>query len=94
MVLLSFIDNLGFIALSIFVKKIAKILKKISKIILQYGKKNAVTYNIGKIKFILFFKTYSYYYNYQLQEIIVFIVKEQIKFNKKAIRWLRVWLDG
>lgn len=51
----SFIDNLGFIELRTSVKEIAKILKKASNLIVKQKEKNVVTYNMAKIKLVLFF---------------------------------------
>ena len=53
---LSFINDLGFIALGTSMKEIAKTLKKVSKVVLQWGKENAVIYNTGKTELVLFSK--------------------------------------
>lgn len=55
---LLFIDNLRFIISKKSVKKIAKSLEKITKIILKWREENAMTYNMAKTKLILFFYTY------------------------------------
>ncbi len=52
----SFIDDLGFLIANRLVSKIAKILKKVGRIALEWGANNAVTYNTSKTKAILFFK--------------------------------------
>lgn len=76
-ILLFFIDNISFKALSVFIKKIAKVLEKVNKIILQWGKKNAIIYNINKTKFVLFSKVHS---------ITVLIIGKRIKFNIETKR--------
>lgn len=53
---LSFLNNFGFFIVSKFMLKIEKLLEKIRKITLDWGTCNAITYNISKIKAILFFK--------------------------------------
>ena len=55
---LTFVDNLGFIVLGSSVKVIASSLGKIAKIIIEWGKTNAVIYNIWKTEAILFFCSY------------------------------------
>ena len=49
------------------VKDIVSSLGKIAKIIIEWGKTNAVTYNIGKTEAILFFRSYRQRLNNQLQ---------------------------
>lgn len=51
---LSFVDDLCFIFLKSFVKKLVKILENIAKKIIKQEKQNAVTYNISKTEAILF----------------------------------------
>ena len=91
---LSFVDDLGFIASGASVKEIAKTLEKVSKVVLQWGKENAVTYDTGKTELVLFSKARPRRRNRQLRETTVLIAGEHIKFNKEATRWLGVWLDG
>lgn len=55
MVSLSFVDNLGFIASEISAEEVAKTLYKVSKLVLEWGAKNAVTYDTPKTKLVLFF---------------------------------------
>ena len=50
-------DDLGFLAAGYSVIEIRKILEKPGKMILDWGKRNAVTYDIGKTEAMLFFKT-------------------------------------
>ena len=45
---LSFVDDLGFIASGSSVKDIARILEKVGKMVLQWGRANAVTYDTAK----------------------------------------------
>ena len=92
--MLSFVDDLGFIASGASVKEIAKTLEKVSKVVLQWGKENAVTYDTGKTELVLFSKARPRRRNRQLRETTVLIAGEHIKFNKEATRWLGVWLDG
>lgn len=56
--LLFFVNNLGFIALSSLVKKMIKVLKKITKKILTWEMLNAVTYNMSKIEAVLFSRSH------------------------------------
>lgn len=59
MVSLSFVDDLGFIASGISVKEVAKTLDKVSKLVLEWGTKNAVTYDTAKTELVLFSRTWQ-----------------------------------
>ncbi len=91
---LSFVDNLRFIASEISVKEVAKTLDKVSKLVLKWGTKNVVTYDTAKTKLVLFSRAWQRRRNQQLQEIIVVVRGEKIKFNKDATWWLRIWLNS
>lgn len=54
----SFINDLGFIILANSVKEIVKTFKKITKEMMEWGRLNAVTYNISKTKAIFFSKSH------------------------------------
>lgn len=88
--MLMFVDDLGFIASGLFVKEIADTLEKVSKVVLQWGKENAVTYDTGKTELVLFSKARLQRRNRQLRETTVLIAREQVKFNTEATRWLGV----
>lgn len=47
-------DDLSFIASRVLIKKMAKTLEKVGKIVLKWGEKNVMTYNMAKIKLVLF----------------------------------------
>ena len=49
-VLLSFVDDLGFIASGLSVKEIANTLEKVGRLISEWGRKNAVTYDMAKTR--------------------------------------------
>lgn len=53
-ILLFFINNLGFITSDSLIKKIIKTFEKITKKVIILGMLNTVTYNILKIKIVLF----------------------------------------
>lgn len=55
---LLFIDDLSFIALCSLIKKIVKALKKVAYKIIEWGRLNAVIYNISKTEAVLFSKFY------------------------------------
>ena len=82
---LSFVDDLGFIASGYLVKRLAKTLGGVAKVVLEWEKCNAVTYDIAKKEAVLFSKSHR-------QRIK--IGAENIQFNKKATRWLGIWLDS
>ena len=53
---LSFIDDLGLIALDSSVKKVGKTLEKVAKIVIERKTYNAITYDTLKTKTVLFSK--------------------------------------
>ncbi len=50
----SFIDDFSFIASSSSVQEIVEALKKVAKIVIEWGRQNAVIYNISKTKLYFF----------------------------------------
>ena len=51
---LSFVDDLGFIASGSSIKEITKDLEKVGNLIVEWGSKNAVTYDTVKTELVLF----------------------------------------
>ena len=92
--LLSFVDDLGFIASGTSVKNITRSLEKVSKTALDWGIANAVTYNTSKTEAMLFSKSQRQQLSKQLQRTKIKVGNEKIRFNKEATRWLGVWLDS
>lgn len=57
-ILLFFVNDLGFLAFSSLIEKIVKALKKIAKEVIAWGMLNRITYNMSKIKAMFFSKLY------------------------------------
>lgn len=76
--LLSFIDDLDFIALGSSVKKIAKIFEKIAKKIITWEILNAVTYKTLKTKAVFFSKSHWQLLNKQFQKAKIKVRNEKI----------------
>lgn len=55
---ISFIDILSFLISGNFISIMAKLIKKASKIVLEWGANNLVTYNMSKTEVVLFSKAY------------------------------------
>ena len=91
---LSFVDDLGFIAAGFSVKELAKTLGQVAQVVLEWGKFNAVTYDIAKTEAVLFSKSYCQRLNKQIAVVNIKIGTEKIKFNKEATRWLGIWFDS
>ena len=91
---LSFVDDLGFIALGSSVKEIIKTLENVAKAVLEWGRLNEVTYDISKMEAMLFSKSHRQRLNRQLREAKIKIRDEKVSFNKEATQWLGVWLDS
>ncbi len=54
---LSFIDDLGFIASGSSVKEVVKTLENVTRVILEWGRQNAVIYDVSKTKAVLLSKS-------------------------------------
>ena len=91
---LSFIDDLGFIASGNSVKEVVKTLENVAKAVLEWGKQNAVTYDVSKTEAVLFSKSHRQRLSKQLREAKIKVGDEKISFNKEATRWLGIWLDS
>lgn len=70
LVSLSFVDDLEFIASGTSVKEIAKALGKVSNLVVEWGRRNAVTYNTAKTELVLFFRAKQRRLNQKLRETI------------------------
>lgn len=75
---LLFIDDLAFLATVKSVIKIKKLLEKARKIILAWGTRNVVTYDIAKTDAILFFKA-------QKQKLVKQLTDTQLNFGGQNI---------
>lgn len=91
---LSFVDDLGFIASGSSVKGIVKTLEVGAKTVLEWGRLNAVTYDISKTEAVPFSKSHRQRLSKQLREAKIRIGDKKVSFNKEATRWLGVWLDS
>ena len=91
---LSFVDDLGFIVSGSLVKEVVKTLENIAKAVLDWGRLNAVTYDISKTEAVLFSKSHRQRLNKQLRESKIKVEDKKISFNKEVTRWLGVWLDS
>ena len=92
--LLSFMDDLSFLASGNSIQEVATTLEKTGETVIKLGLPNAVTYDIAKTEAILFSPTRSKKVNKETSEILLTIGEEEIKFNNQAIRWLGIWLDS
>ena len=63
---LSFIDDLGSIASGSSVKEVGKALEKVAKTVIEWGIRNAVTYDTSKTEAVLFSKARRQKFNKQL----------------------------
>lgn len=77
-------NKLSFIISKHSLKKLAKILRYVIIIILDWRKYNVVTYYLAKTMVELFFKSYFQWLNKLIMEVDHKIVTKKIKFNKEA----------
>ena len=91
---LSFMDHLGFLAAGNSAIEIKKTLEKTGKIVLNWGMRNAVTYDIGKTEAMLFFKAKKQKLLQQLTTTELRFGGQTIRFNQEATQWLGIWLDS
>lgn len=87
---LSFVDDLGFIASGTSLQEIAKTLEKVGNLIVEWGRKNAITYDMAKTELILFSRARQRRLNQHLRETTVLVGGKRIEFNKEATRWLGI----
>lgn len=76
-----FVNDLNFLTFDYSISIIAKLLKKTSKINLEWGANNAVTNNINKTKIILVFKASHQKLAKQILETLLRFGKEIVFFN-------------
>lgn len=76
------------------VKEVVKTLEKVAHTVIEWGTLNAVTFDTSKTEAVTFSKSNRQRLNKQLQETKLKAGNEEISFNKKATRWLGVWLDS
>lgn len=91
---LSFMDDFRFLVASKSMLEIKKSLEKAGKITLDWGTRNAVTYDISKTEAILFSKARNQKLVKQLTDTQLEFGDQIIRFNQKATRWLGMWLDS
>ena len=87
-------DDLGFLAAGNSVMEIKKVLEKAGKITLEWGTRNAVTYDISKTEAMLFSKARKQKLLEQLTASQLRFGRQTIRFNQDATRWLGIWLDS
>ncbi len=91
---LPFIDGLGFIASGSSVKEVGKALEKVAKTVIEWGIRNAITYDTSKTEAVLFSKARRQQFNKQLLATKIKVGSERISFNKEATRWLGILVDS
>lgn len=91
---LSFMDDLEFLAAGKSVIEIKEALEKAGQITLEWGTRNAVTYDISKTEAMLFSKARKQKLLEQLKAIQLRFGGQTIKFNQEATQWLGMWLDS
>ena len=91
---LSFVDDLGFITSGTSVREIPQTLGTVVTIVLEWGIRNAVTYDKAKTEAVLFSKSHCQRLSEQPRDTKIKVSNKKLMFNKKAIKWLRVWLDS
>ncbi len=90
----SFIDDLGFLVAGNSMLEINRSLERVGKISVDWGRRNAVTYDISKIKVILFSKARNRNLVKQLTDTKLKIGGQTICFTQNATRWLNMWLNS
>ena len=90
---LLFVDDLGFIASGYSVKEITKALEKVAQTVIQWGKSNAVTYDIAKTEAAIFSKSHRQRLNKQIAKLDIRIGQKVLS-SIEATRWLGIWLDS
>lgn len=87
-------DDLRFLIAGDFMVEINRSLERAGKISVDWGRRISVTYNISKIKAILFSKARNQNLVKQLTDTQLKIGVKTICFNQKATRRLEIWLNS
>jgi Reverse transcriptase (RNA-dependent DNA polymerase) len=92
LIALLFVDDIVFLALWKTVKDIQNALTNAEEQAITWGLLNNVKFDVEKIEAILFTKKWKIRQN--LLNYNIKIQSHNIKFNKEATRWLRIWLNA
>ena len=92
-IFLSFVNDLRFIVEEESATKIVTTLKTVSKAVIQWDLKNAISYDVNKTETVLFIKTKTINRRRMIRDFKVKIEFKKIFFNKNATRWLKMFID-
>ena len=92
-IFLSFVNDLRFIVEEESATKIVTTLKTVSKTVIQWDLKNAISYNVNKTETVLFIKTKTINRRRMIRDFKVKIESKKIFFNENVTRWLEMFID-
>ena len=88
---LSFVDDILWLATGTSVREVSGLLEKLEKEVVRWGEKNAVVFESKKTEAILFSKR-KHWKDRAHSEVRV--QGSLVPFNRKATRWLEVWINS
>ena len=92
-IFLSFVNDLRFIVEEESATKIVTTLKTVSKAVIQWDLKNAISYDVNKTEAVLFIKIKTINRRRMIRDFKVKIESKKIFFNENATRWLEMFID-
>lgn len=85
-ILLSFVEDLGFLVSGSSVKEIVKAFEKIAIEVIVWGILNVVTYDTSKMEAVFFSRSHQQRLNKQLWKAKIKVGNKEISFNKEVIQ--------
>lgn len=91
---ISYVDNIGLLAIGKDYDTVTKHLKKAAQTIEAWASKNAVEFDIAKTEAILFSRQNDQKYKTAMTTQRIRIGETEVTYNHAATRWLGVWIDS
>src|SRR5271154_29236 len=89
---LSFVDDIGLIAIASSIREITNTLEQAGQKAIDWGLQNSVSFEVDKTEAVLFTKKRKL--AKEANQAKIRLAGETIRYNKEATRWLGLWLDS
>lgn len=89
---LSFVNDMLWLVTGTSVKEVAKKLERSAGEAVKWGERNAISFESRKMEAILFSRNRRYWRD--RREEYIKVQGRTVPFNRKATRWLGVWIDS
>ncbi|KAJ5453717.1 uncharacterized protein N7458_004673 [Penicillium daleae] len=91
--LLSFADDVGFLAPGYSVQEACQKLQEAARVAIDWGESNLVQFEAKKTEAVLFTRKRGQKLRSQIQRARIIVGSHSVSFNPEATRWLGIWLD-